>query len=107
MLSRFWKLSSHRPTGRLRVPLRLEVLEDRTLPATELFPAASVSPIDLLSDRAGELRAEGEEDFFSLAVAESGRLTVKLSADVGSGLDPRLTLFTGDGQELVRSDDVS
>jgi FG-GAP-like repeat len=105
MLSRLWNCLS-RPypqrgrafDRRHRLPLRLEALEDRTLPAT------TPVMLELPSAQGGEISAMGEVDSFTFSVLEEGRLTVRVTPDGQSTLDSRLTLFGPGGQELVRSD---
>src|SRR5579885_449073 len=93
--------------ARYRLPLRLEVLEDRTLPAAPGLSLADAIPVHLPARLTGTLDAPAQDHFYSFLVTRPERLTARLTADDGSPLDPRLALLEPSGQELVRSDDVA
>src|SRR5262249_55204699 len=95
---------TRRPRSQPR--LWLEQLEERTLMTTGVFDPARAVPLSLPSATAGAISATGEEDFFAFTVGGAGRLVARAAPASGSSLDPRLTLLTSDGRELVRSDDV-
>src|SRR5437016_2384522 len=101
MLSRLWKrLPARRQRTvrpRYRLPLRLEVLEDRTLPAAPGLSLADAIPVALPARLTATIDAPDQDHFYSFLVTKPERLTARLTAGVGSPLDPRLALLEPSG----------
>ncbi len=120
LLNRWFPSRKHQvPHQRKRSLLTLESLEDRTAPALDIFSGAGPLPLIEVEENnsfqtanqltgfggTGAIEA-GDVDFFSIELNDRGRFLAFLEAD-HSDLNPRLTLFTQDEHELVRSDDVN
>src|SRR5438270_13872182 len=90
-------------------PLRLELLEDRTLLSGVLLPDdfgntfAQAAPVALDASgsgtQAGSIDYFGDLDMFQFAAPVTGGMTVQLQAAPGSNLDTILTAFDGSQQQ--------
>ncbi|HKB39700.1 MAG TPA: LEPR-XLL domain-containing protein, partial [Gemmataceae bacterium] len=81
----------------------MEPLEDRiVLAADGLATAVPIAPTGAVTAAIG---AAGEQDFFRIDVAESGRLTARAAPDAPLG--SRLSLLGPSGELLIQSDGVS
>src|SRR5579885_289994 len=70
--------------ARYRLPLRLEVLEDRTLPAAPGLSLADAIPVHLPARLTGTLDAPAQDHFYSFLVTRPARLTARLTSDDGA-----------------------
>jgi hypothetical protein len=109
-----WLKSRTRPARswalRLGWDLPLGLLEERVAPAV-VRGAASAQPalphiLAPTDSVAASLRPDVGPDYYAIAIPAAGRWTVRAAPAVGSALDPALTLYGPDGQQLIDAHDA-
>ncbi|HKB39033.1 MAG TPA: hypothetical protein VKD72_21515, partial [Gemmataceae bacterium] len=94
-----------------RLPLSLECLEDRTLPAGHSLASATLltfngaaRPLET-AHVADFLAAPGQEDFYRVSLSAGDRVTAAVDAqNAGSALDSLLRVFDASGRQVAFND---
>src|SRR5262249_31171257 len=107
MFSRLWKRPSHRTPRRHHLPLRLEVLEDRTLLSAS--PLAAATPLLFgplgTAQVAHFLATPAEVDLYRVTLNTGDQVSARVSAQTaGSGLQSLLRVFDASGRQVALDD---